>query len=422
MQNIQINKLRSKIQEKYPDKNGNILLISNFEKERYRFRQESSVYYFTGISEPGVVCSFSIGAVDNSTIFIPRYKESRHKWANSCIYNKESKDLENLGIRKIEPLGDACPGFSILPCADISSYKNLISFLKKSVNDGQAVFTLYKDIRYSEQRLLLERLSKYVPNLMSCLIDIGDIVGKIRRNKSKSEIEKIFHAVKTTINAHEAAASIISPGKNEYEVQAGIEFVFKDAGGQPAFPSIVASGKNSTILHYVENNNSIKSGDLVVVDIGAEIDYYCADLTRTYPASGKFSTRQSEIYNIVKDTQEYISGLAKPGYWLKNNDNPNQSLHHLACKYLEERGYSDYFTHGIGHFLGMDVHDVGNYADPLQENDVITIEPGLYIQNENLGIRLEDNYWITKDGSINLSEDLPKSISDIQDLMTLKIE
>jgi Xaa-Pro aminopeptidase len=116
----------------------------------------------------------------------------------------------------------------------------------------------------------------------------------------------------------------------------------------------------------------------------------------------------------VLATQEHVASLAKPGMWLKNKDKQDQSLHHLAVKFLAKHGYDKYFPHGIGHYLGLDVHDVGDYATPLQEGDVITIEPGIYIPAENIGIRIEDNYWITKDGAVCLSENLPKEIADIE--------
>jgi len=208
----------------------------------------------------------------------------------------------------------------------------------------------------------------------------------------------------------------------ESEVQASIEYIFTSSGARAAFPSIVGSGKNSTTLHYTTNGRQMSNGDLVVVDIGAESDYYCADLTRTYPVSGRFTKRQKEIYNLVLETQNYIAEIAKPGYWLNNKDKPEKSLHHLAKKFLEKRGYGQYFTHGIGHYLGLDVHDVGDYMRPLRDGDVFTIEPGIYIAEENLGVRIEDDYWIVKDSAICLSEALPKSIEDIEKFMLEQIE
>lgn len=161
----------------------------------------------------------------------------------------------------------------------------------------------------------------------------------------------------------------------------------------------------------------LKNGQLIVVDIGAEIDHYCADLTRTYPVGGTFTKRQKELYTIVLECQELVASKAKPGMWLSNKEKPEQSLHHIAKKFLDERGYGKYFIHGIGHFLGIDVHDVGDVREPLRDGDVFTIEPGIYIPEENIGIRIEDNYWMVKDGVVCLSESLPKKPEDIEALM-----
>jgi Xaa-Pro aminopeptidase len=229
-----------------------------------------------------------------------------------------------------------------------------------------------------------------------------------------SEIEQIYRAIEITELAHESAVGAIKNGVLEAEVQASLEYMMIASHARTSFPSIVASGKNGTVLHYNQNTGTLKDGDLVVVDIGAEFENYCADLTRTYPVSGTFNKRQKELYTIVLETQNYIASLAKPGMWLKNKDKADKSLHHLAVKFLATRGYDKYFPHGIGHFLGLDVHDVGNYDEPLHEGDVITIEPGIYIPEESIGIRIEDNYWITKDGALCLSEHLPKDVEDIE--------
>jgi Xaa-Pro aminopeptidase len=167
-------------------------------------------------------------------------------------------------------------------------------------------------------------------------------------------------------------------------------------------------------LHYVENNQQIMEEDLVVVDIGAEYGLYAADLTRTYPANGKFTPRQREIYQLVLDTQQYIESIAKPGMYLKNSQYQDESLHHLAVGFLKKAGYADYFVHGIGHYLGLDVHDVGDYSTPLMPGDVFTIEPGIYIPDEKLGVRIEDDYVMTDDGAVCLSFDLPRQPDEIE--------
>ena len=235
-------------------------------------------------------------------------------------------------------------------------------------------------------------------------------------------VARISRAIEITELAHEAAAQAIEPGILECEVQASLEYIMTASGSRPAFPSIVATGKNATILHYMANEAPLASGDLVVVDIGATQDGYCADLTRTYPVSGKFTKRQLELYKIVLDTQMYIADLAKPGMYLNHADHPEQSLHHLAKAFLKKHGLDQYFVHGIGHFLGLDVHDVGNVKEPLQENDVFTIEPGVYIPEEGIGIRIEDDYLIVKKGAICLSEHLPKDPAMIEEMVQEKLE
>jgi Xaa-Pro aminopeptidase len=244
----------------------------------------------------------------------------------------------------------------------------------------------------------------------------------MRRKKDMGEIEALYKAVEITMLAHEAAAHALGHGVLEGEVQANLEYMFTGSGARCAFPSIVAGGKNGTVLHYVENSDQVKNGDLVIVDIGAENDYYCADLTRTYPVSGKFTQRQREIYNLVLATQEYIAELAKPGMWLSNKEHPDKSLNHLAKKYLSDRGYGHYFVHGIGHYLGLDVHDVGDYTTPLQEGDVITIEPGIYIPEEGIGVRIEDDFWIVRDGVVCLSDPLPRTVEEIEHFMKEGLE
>ena len=321
-----------------------------------------------------------------------------------------------MGVDKVEHLGNICKSYSFSCLGGANEYAHLIKALQDEMSQGNYIFTTYAAAGVM-QKLIIDRLISLIPGLDKKIIDISPIVSSFRRTKSKEEIEHIYNAVDCTIAAQEAAAQIIDADEFEHTVEAGIEFVYIQSGGRAAFPSIVASGKNATILHYNKNNDLMKKGDLVVVDIGADIDYYCADLTRTYPVSGIFSKRQKELYNIVLETQEYIESLAQPGYWLYNKSEPKKSLHHLSYEFLEKMGYAKYFTHNIGHFLGLDVHDLGDYNEPLKEGDVITIEPGIYIPEEGIGIRIEDNYWLIKDGILCLSQDLPKDPHLIEELM-----
>jgi len=407
-------KLIKTIREKHHNKNGVVLFLADFENKKYKFRQESTFYYFTGLEEPGMALSVSLNGP--TFAYLAQYSEPRNKWATSILYGADKSSIKSWGIDEIQYLGNVCQGYSISSLCGATEYEYLLKILEDHAAQGNYIFTTYA-VGGTMQKMIIDRFISLLPGLAKQIIDISDIVSSFRRTKSKDEIEHIYNAVDCTIAAQEGAAQIIDADEFEHAVEAGIEFVYIQSGGRAAFPSIVASGKNSTILHYNANNSLMKKGDLVIVDIGADIDYYCADITRTYPVSGIFSKRQKELYNIVLETQEYIESLAQPGYWLYNKAEPQKSLHHLSYEFLEKIGYAKYFTHKIGHFLGLDVHDLGDYNEPLKEGDIITIEPGIYIPEEGIGIRIEDNYWIVKDGVLCLSQDLPKDPHLIEELM-----
>jgi Xaa-Pro aminopeptidase len=421
-----INVLRRKdlataVKSAYPTLAGNIILFAGFESGTTAFRQESSFYYLSGLREPGLV--MVLDAQGNTDLYIPNCDQERAKWSVSPVALTQ-KNAKNIGMAHVHYLGAQCVGYQFHPFFPETEYATLITLLKEMVSSGKTLFTLAPETPYAyiEQRLILERLKKFIPGIEKHIVDISPLVADMRRKKDMSEIERMYKAAEITTLGQEAAAQAVGDGMQECEVQAGLEYMFTGSGARNAFASIVASGKNSTVLHYHDNNGIMRNGDLVVVDIGAEYEYYCADITRTYPVSGTFTPRQRQIYDLVLATQEYIASVAKPGMWLSNKEHPEQSLNHLAKKYLEERGYGKYFVHGIGHFLGLDVHDVGDHTKPLQEGDVITIEPGIYIPEERIGIRIEDDYWIVKDGVVCLSENLPKTADEIEAMMQEMIE
>lgn len=397
----------------YPHAQGIVVLLGAFEKGSERFRQDKTFYYYTHVEEPGT--ALVIDLKGKSTLFIPNCFEKRAQWMTlpSALVNRDAKVL---GFDAIELLGDECQGYELNPYFSAHEYVHMITLIKNVIAQGGSIFTTAPNNghEYLHARFTFDHLQKFIPELQKSVVDISPFIASSRRRKDVSEIEQMYRAIEITELAHESAVSIMKHGVLEAEVQASLEYMMTASHARPSFPSIVASGKNSTILHYNQNSGTIKNGDLLVVDIGAECNNYCADLTRTYPVSGVFTKRQKELYNIVLETQTYIASLAKPGIWLKNSDKPEQSLHHLAVKFLAKRGYDKYFPHGIGHFLGLEVHDVGDYSVPLHEGDVITIEPGIYIAEESIGIRIEDNYWITKDGAVCLSENLPKEADDIE--------
>lgn len=392
---------------------GIVVLFAAFEIGTERFKQDKTFYYYTGVNEPGAAMVIDMSGT--STLYLANCLEKRAQWMvlPEAIMQKNAKALH---VDAVELLGDECAGYVLDPYFLQEEYSCLIERIENAQKAGQSVFAAYPHDGHSflQSRFVIDHVQKFIPALLQSVVDISALIARSRRRKDLGEIEAIYRAVEVTELAHESAVRVIKNDVTEAEVQASLEYMMIASSARPAFSSIVASGVNGTVLHYSENSGVLKDGDLVVIDIGAELNHYCADLTRTYPVSGAFTKRQKELYSIVLETQNYIADLAKPGMWLKNKDKADQSLHHLAQKFLQKRGYDKYFPHGIGHFLGLDVHDVGDYNEPLQEGDVITIEPGIYIPQEGIGIRIEDNYWITKDGVICLSENLPKEADEIE--------
>jgi Xaa-Pro aminopeptidase len=404
------------IKETHPSKDGVVFLFAGFEGDAKSFRQDSSFYYLTGLVEPGIVMTIDLKG--QTAVYTPNCGNVRSQWMMSEV-DLSPANSKKLGINDIKVLGSVCAGYTFHPFFPKEEYSLLLEELKNLMAQKKTIFTLSPNNarEYVEQRLILQRLEGFLPGLSEHIVDISPLVAHLRRIKDRKELDIMFLSTEIAMMAQEAAAQAIEDGAMECEVQASLEYVFTAAGATPSFPSIVAGGKNSTVLHYTINNGTLKNGDLVVVDIGAEYGHYCSDLTRTYPVSGKFTPRQKEIYNIVLDTQEYIASIAKPGYWLNNPDMPEKSLNHLAKAFLAKKGYDKYFFHGIGHYLGLDVHDVGDYKRPLQDGDVITIEPGIYIAAEKIGVRIEDDYWVVKDGVVCLSESLPKRAEEIEAMM-----
>ncbi len=414
--------LVNRLQEQYPDtQQGLIVLIAGFEADRVRFWQESSFFYYTGITEPGTVLTMDMAG--HTTLYVPNCGDTRAQWVYSSIQLTEA-NAKTLGMDTVTTLGDRCTGYQLFPFFKQENYGHILKKLKALVQEKGKLFTLYPDNEhaYVEQRLIIQRLNMMVPSLWEHIVDISMVVAAMRRRKDRFEIDRINKAIEITELAQEAAAQAIEEGILECEVQASLEYMMLGSGSRPAFPSIVATGKNATILHYFQNEGSLKNGELVVVDIGAVYEGYCADITRTYPVSGKFSKRQRELYDIVLDTQQAVADKAVPGMYLNNAEYPDKSLHHIAKAFLKKAGYEHYFVHGIGHFLGLDVHDVGNGKEPLQEHDVFTIEPGIYIPQEGIGIRIEDDYWMAKKGAICLSENLPKEAGHIEELVQQSLD
>jgi Xaa-Pro aminopeptidase len=238
--------------------------------------------------------------------------------------------------------------------------------------------------------------------------------------KDRDELRRLREAVRITTEAHQEAWRAAGAGMHEYEVEALIEYVFRSRGAERVgFPSIVGSAENSVTLHYDKNRRMLQDGDLVVVDIGAEFGYYTADLTRTFPVSGQFTDRQRAVYELVLSAQEAALAEVRPGATVGR-------LEQAARRYMREHSgdlcggesCAAYFPHGISHWLGMDVHDVGNYGTTLAPGMVLTIEPGIYLPDESLGVRIEDNVLVTEDGYELLSGSLPRRPEEVERIMS----
>ena len=198
------------------------------------------------------------------------------------------------------------------------------------------------------------------------------------------------------------------PGVLEGVVEAEAERIWKANGARrPSYPSIVGSGQNSTILHYPRSEHVMKDGELILMDMSAEFAHYAADITRTLPVSGKFTAEQRKIYEVVLAAQKAAFARMKPGVYYEDLDA-------AARKVIDDAGYGDYFIHGLGHFVGLDVHDAGAYQEPLQAGMVITLEPGIYIPEKGIGIRIEDEVLVTPNGARYLSDGLPREADEVE--------
>ncbi|MGE0710080.1 MAG: aminopeptidase P N-terminal domain-containing protein [Planctomycetota bacterium] len=235
-------------------------------------------------------------------------------------------------------------------------------------------------------------------------------LARLRQVKDAGELALLERAADITCAALGEAAASVRPGQYEYEVEAVIEYLFARYGAQrPGFTSIVGSGPNSCVLHYGSNRRRIGAGELVVMDVGAELFGYTADITRTVPSSGAFSPRQREIYELVLAAQKAGFAAVRPGATLGDVDA-------AARKVIKDAGYGSYFAHFTSHWLGLDVHDVGEHRRALEPGMVLTVEPGIYLSKEDLGVRIEDYVVVTKDGCRVLSDGVPRTVAALEAL------
>ena len=361
------------------------------------FRQTNDFFYLTGLETPGAWLVLNLPEAGSQKLFIEPRDASQEMWTG----------------RKLGPGPEVQARSGV---EDVRSTERFVSDVSAWL-DGSSAETVQVDPGAAEHvEMLREALGGKVDGVGST----AAAVAALRQRKDSEEVRRLREAVKITSDAHLEAWRFARPGVHEFEIEAVIEYVFRSRGAERlGFPSVVASGENSVTLHHDKNRRMLEAGDLVVVDIGAEFGYYTADLTRTFPASGTFTDRQREVYELVLSTQQAAIEAVRPGITMGE-------LSQMARQHMEEHSgdlcgdqpCTAYFPHGLSHWLGMDVHDVGDYGVPLEPGMVLTIEPGIYLPDENLGVRIEDDVLVTETGYELLSRDLPRSPDEIERIMS----
>lgn len=374
----------------------------------YKFTPNRNFYYLTGIDEPNVIVT--ILKTDKEaieTVYVEREDELMAKWVGRAISKDEASEIS--GIKSTKYLDE----FD----STISSYI-----------DKRGISKIYLDLERQSINIpstkaqdMANTLRVKYPHLK--IKNIFHNIAKLRMVKNDREVELIQKAIGITKEGILAMAKNLTPGMKEYEVEAYFDFKIKSLGASAhAFSTICAAGKNATVLHYEDNNQEAKDGDLILFDLGAEYDYYCSDISRTIPINGKFTDRQKQIYQIVLNAMKEVEKNTKPGLTLADLNNIAKKALAKGCMEIglieKEEEIGKYYFHSVGHSLGLDTHDVWIVDSKLEEGAVITNEPGLYIEEEGIGIRLEDDLLVTKDGCINLSKDIPVEIEDIEALMS----
>jgi len=404
---------RQKILDRVKD--GIVVMIGAREEdlgEVGRFRQKNDFMYLTGVEVPAaylmlIPAELTEKKAAQEILFIPPRNNFQEKWTGP----------------KTGPGAEAEQKFGIEQALSSQQFSTRLRELLTTAN-GQKAAKLYTIVatgptaRLTREHESIEMVKQIAPAVE--IADVSPLIHDLRKIKSPAEVAILQKAIDITIEGHRDAAAIIKPGAFEYEAQAALEYAFTRNGAERlGFPSIVGSGVNSTILHYNENRKKIEAGDLIVIDIGAEYSYYTADITRTYPASGKFTVRQRQVYQLVLDAQRAAEKAFKPGQ-SSMSDLQRAAASVMRASPLRDRAGNTldrYFIHGLGHWLGMDVHDVGSYG-VIPVGSVFTIEPGIYIPEESLGVRIEDDYLVTEKGLVKLSGALPSEPDAVERMMT----
>lgn len=377
--------------------------------QTYPFTPNRNFYYLTGIKEENHILVMSkINGVKTSKLYIKDIDLELEKWIGKSIRKEEAIEITAVDEVKFKSQFDADIHSIIAMSEEINLYLDLE---KMSVNSEGKI----------PHKFASEIVSKYPQVRVN---NVYSKIGELRLRKSQEEVEKIKKAIEITKSGIERLMTEARVGMKEYELEAYFDFNCKVKGATGlAFTTIAAAGKNATTLHYVDNNSELKENDLILFDLGAEYNCYNADISRTFPVNGKFTERQKEVYNSVLKVNEEIIKLIKPGMKYKEVNEKATDLIAEECIKLglidDKKDVRKYYYHSIGHSLGMDTHDIETpHRDITFEPGVIfTVEPGIYIEEEGIGIRIEDDILVTENGVINLSSDIIKSVDDIEEFM-----
>jgi Xaa-Pro aminopeptidase len=392
----------------------------------YGYRPDDNFYYLTGWTEPGaaLLVVSAVEAQGNTParpyaeiLFLPNRNYSQERWTGPKLRPDEPKAVQITGIDRVEALDNL--------------RAELVQLLPVSPPPRNA--KIYTDVPSPGETSNSSEPLSWLKNANAFPVgteyrDIRPLLASLRTVKDAGEIELVRKATNASIAAHFAAIRTIRPGTTEREISALMQYEWGKRGCErPAYAPIVGSGFYSTVLHYSEDSGTMQSGDLVVIDAAGEYSMYASDITRTMPISGKFTARQREIYDIVLGAQKAAIAAFQSGKSHLSRNRPD-SLYDVAYEYINTHGKDShgeplgkYFFHGLSHYVGLNVHDDGDYSVALGPGMVFTIEPGIYIPEEKLGVRIEDMFYVDNNGKlIRLTESLPQTADEIEKLMSSK--
>lgn len=400
---------------------GVIVLVAPLEglDSEYGFRQEDNFYYLSGITVPGAALLIA-PAVEaqgetparayTEILFLPPRNLRLEKYTGPQLGADDPQAAKLTGFDRVEEMGKLPLEVATL----LANGRPIVYTEVPSSGASSASMDALAFLKHSTAMVFFQ--------------DVKTMITNQRTVKDAGEITLIRKAVDDSAAAHLAAMKAVKPNVKEYEISALMDYEWGRRGCErPSYSPIVGSGHNSTVLHYSDNTNTMKAGDVVVIDAAAECSMYAADITRTLPINGHFTPRQKEIYDIVLGAQEAAMGAFQSGKSMLVGEGEN-SLNKVARDYIKSHGkdlhgqsLDQYFIHGLGHYIGLNVHDPGDYKVPLGPGMAFTIEPGIYIPEENIGVRIEDDFLVDADGKlIKLSAAVPSKAEDVEKAMTGK--